>query len=716
MKLFIRLIALFWALNFFSTFVPFADCAQNTHQLKSKTHATPSTRPDLQLQSEERVDHAFIHEVIFAVKQKNTDQLHDILMDISDPASPLYGQHWSWKDINTFTRDEVAESVVKAYLKTISDISIVKESLFGDYLTVQAPIHVWESMFATKFRVYHSTHPATRKVSKHIRASEYSLPVEIADYVEAVHRTVQFPMPIVSSRHQLQEDVIKEDEDEGKELQSAVRSSANIPGYVTPALLFSYYNIPNKVVAGSNLVNQAIFGALGQTMSPHDLQIFQTSMNVTVQGIAGNVGGHVNDTKCFVSPNDCIQASLDVQYITAMGQKIPTYYDYSTVKYQMDWVDWITEMANRTNHYHVISISYAGYERSVGEEALRAFTLQAQKLGIVGTTLLAASGDDGVAGWFPRYYGSSFCGYYAMFPASSPYVTTVGGTMGPENGYTEVACQPTGSIENGTITSGGGFSAFYAQPAWQVSHINEYFVKVQNTPQTPKSGYNRYGRGYPDISLLAYRYSIIVGGIIRYVSGTSASVFTGIVSSINAQRKAKGWPVLGWLNPALYANTSSSLIKKDITMGNNNCVAYGTVCCLEGFSATNGWDPVTGLGSIDYQQFANVFMGDAAANVTTYIDPTMRPTISFTPTKPPTIRPTMSPFVSPIFIFPTKQPTLRPSFNKSPTKQPTLRPNFTKSPTIVLTYVFPANQVSMTISIIYMLSIIASSYSYLMSF
>jgi hypothetical protein len=29
-----------------------------------------------------------MHEVVFAVKQKNTDKLHDLLMNISDPSVP----------------------------------------------------------------------------------------------------------------------------------------------------------------------------------------------------------------------------------------------------------------------------------------------------------------------------------------------------------------------------------------------------------------------------------------------------------------------------------------------------------------------------------------------------------------------------------------------------------------------------------------------------
>ena len=50
------------------------------------------------------------------------------------------------------------------------------------------------------------------------------------------------------------------------------------------------------------------------------------------------------------------------------------------------------------------------------------------KLSLMGVTLVAASGDDGVAG-APARTDPVRCGYYPMFPASSPYVTSVGATM-----------------------------------------------------------------------------------------------------------------------------------------------------------------------------------------------------------------------------------------------------------------------------------------------
>ena len=79
-----------------------------------------------------------------------------------------------------------------------------------------------------------------------------------------------------------------------------------------------------------------------------------------------------------------------------------------------------------------------------------------------------------------------------------------------------------------------------------------------------------------------------------------------MISLVNSARRAAGKPSLGFLNPALYALHSTFV--NDITEGENNCLAAGAQCCAEGFYAATGWDPVTGLGSIDFAKFLKTMM------------------------------------------------------------------------------------------------------------
>ena len=51
--------------------------------------------------------------------------------------------------------------------------------------------------------------------------------------------------------------------------------------------------------------------------------------------------------------------------------------------------------------------------------------------GCQGVTIVAASGDDGVANYGARNNPNQ-CGYHPIWPAASPYVLSVGATTGPE--------------------------------------------------------------------------------------------------------------------------------------------------------------------------------------------------------------------------------------------------------------------------------------------
>jgi subtilase family serine protease len=205
-------------------------------------------------------------------------------------------------------------------------------------------------------------------------------------------------------------------------------------------------------------------------------------------------------------------------------------------------------------------------------------------------------------------------------------VTAVGGTSGPESSNPEIAC--TSDVDDLIgITSGGGFSSYYDAPDFQKPFIETYFSTVDGTSKQPYSSNTDYNydpsrRGYPDVALMANAYKIAVDGELERVDGTSAStpVFAGMLSLVNSQRVAAGKSTLGWVNPLLYKYYDS--FTNDITEGDkNNCSAlevdyyyyfyssyyYYHNCCDEGFYPTTGWDPITGLGSINVDEFIAVF-------------------------------------------------------------------------------------------------------------
>lgn len=82
---------------------------------------------------------------------------------------------------------------------------------------------------------------------------------------------------------------------------------------------------------------------------------------------------------------------------------------------------------------------------------------------------------------------------------------------------------------------------------------------------------------------------IFTGGLPTLIGGTSASspAFASVITRINLERQAKGKSTVGFLNPTLYKNPQ---VLHDITTGDN------PGCGTDGFTASTGWDPVTGLG------------------------------------------------------------------------------------------------------------------------
>lgn len=171
--------------------------------------------------------------------------------------------------------------------------------------------------------------------------------------------------------------------------------------------------------------------------------------------------------------------------------------------------------------------------------------------------------------------------YTPAFPASCPWVTTVGGTR-----YVEP--------ELAVSFSGGGFSDLFPRPEWQNTTIATYLA--EKADPAFKQYYNTSGRAYPDVSAQGVNFHVFLQGSDELISGTSASApaFAGIVALLNSDRIAHGLPVFGFLNPWLYTKGTAGFT--DIVGGKGSGCSQVTG---SGFPAVAGWDPVTGLGTPD---------------------------------------------------------------------------------------------------------------------
>ena len=374
----------------------------------SETHVFKEGVPQLSsrrdLEKKEHIAESHIHEVVFAIKLKNMEELTRILHDVSDPVSENYGRHLTRNEVRDLTTNPEANLAVMSYLGDIG-ASIVSESIDGEYITATAPIHIWEKMFQAQFHAFEQRHLNGGR-SNTIRAEEYWIPKELHHHVESVMNVIDVPC------------ISQKGPREGIGNSQRMLYDKIRPKQITPLKLREAYNMGNS--KGSALSTQAIYSNSENYFGPTDLAWFQANMSGQSLQPAISINNH-DTTDCI--KNDCAEGNLDIQYLMAMSPVSPTYHWHS--RYGI--YTWLRLMAQTPTIPLVLSVSYGAYEKttSIGEKD--GFTTMAKRFGAMGRTILVACGDTGAADKLGGVYPT--CQYTPDFPGSSPYVVSVGSTM-----------------------------------------------------------------------------------------------------------------------------------------------------------------------------------------------------------------------------------------------------------------------------------------------
>ncbi|KAF9371354.1 hypothetical protein CPB97_002019, partial [Podila verticillata] len=264
-------------------------------------------------------------------------------------------------------------------------------------------------------------------------------------------------------------------------------------------------------------------------------------------------------------------------YTAGLATGVPTVFISSGMPNMNGFINLANYLLQQPTPPTVFSISYSFNENVVSTTEANTLCNIFMQLGARGTSVIVASGDGGVGGGRPNATCTSFV---STFPATCPYVTAVGATAG----------QP----EVGAALSGGGFSNIFSRPSYQQIPVTGYLDQLGTTYA---GRFNRTGRAYPDISAQGENIVIAYRGQLAMVEGTSASapIVASVVALLNDRLIAKGSHPLGFLNPLIYSKPG---IWTDITQGNNPS------CGTNGFPAKSGWDPVTGMGTPNFQNWA----------------------------------------------------------------------------------------------------------------
>ncbi|MBZ5614255.1 MAG: S53 family peptidase [Acidobacteriia bacterium] len=323
---------------------------------------------------------------------------------------------------------------------------------------------------------------------------------------------------------------------------------------------------------------------LGGGFQLDDLSNYFSSLNINPpQVISFSVDGGANSPSTPDSADGEVMLDIEVAGAIAPAAKIVVYFAPNTDRGFLDAIT--TAVHDSANQPSVISISWGAAESQWTPQALTNFDEAFQAAAAMGVTVCAASGDNGSSD------GVNDGSNHVDFPASSSFALGCGGTTLQASNGQIVNETVWDNLPAGGGATGGGVSDSFPLPTWQDG---------LGVPQPSVQG---GGRGVPDVSGdadPATGYNILVDGQNLVFGGTSAvaPLWAALVARINQQM---GKPV-GFLNPLIYAQAVETSGFHDITQGNNGS-----------FSAAQGWDPCTGLGSPDGARLLAALTGKAAA-------------------------------------------------------------------------------------------------------
>lgn len=376
---------------------------------------------------------------------------------------------------------------------------------------------------------------------------------------------------------------------------------------LTPACLRSTYRINNGPPRTSARTTLGIIGFSKQTAQYADLDLFLRDIDPARAGANFtstflNGGANPQGEYAAGEGNLDIQYALalagsnvDVQFISVGGENsdfIPDL-DLPSTGRTEPYLEFATALAALPSSAlpSVISISYGVNEqllaRSYAEHVCDVFGQLAAR----GVSVIVAAGDAGPGQSCQANDGSHALRFLPAFPATCPYVTAVGATR----------YSPGGNEETAWELSGGGFSEYFARPAWQDAAVGGYLDRYGAQWE---GLYNATGRGIPDVAALGRNYQIYNHGSVENADGTSAAapVLAALIAVLNTLRAEKGKPAMGFLNPWLYKFGHYGLT--DITTGKSTgCpgTSYSGASSPHipdaGWPADWGWDAVTGLGT-----------------------------------------------------------------------------------------------------------------------
>lgn len=445
---------------------------------------TPSSTAELNLQ--------------IALKQQNIDLLETKLASVSTPGSTDYGKYMTADEVDfLFGASSTSKEAVESWLKSEG---ITKFTTVGDSVWIQTTVSKANKMLGTEFKTY-TDESGTSK----LRTTEYSLPETLKSHVDLVSPTTYFgKTKAMRSIQTKQANSLAPRALPSVCNTTIVYENVSFPAFL-PDCLKIIYNLGSYEPEASSGSKIAFGNFLNESASFSDLALFEQYLGIPSQNFSVVLVNPADGATDLPQPPplaDDGEANLDVQNIVSLSHPLPVtaYITAGSPPYFPDPVE-PAGTPNENEPYlqyyefllaqkskdvpQVITNSYGDEEQTVPEDyAIRVCNLIGM-LGLRGVSVLHSSGDEGVGASCVAQDGVT-PQFNPIFPATCPYVTGVGGTVGFEP-------------EIGWDGSSGGFSNYFPAPWYQKRAIATY---LQNVSAETIEYYGNYvnfsGRGFPD--------------------------------------------------------------------------------------------------------------------------------------------------------------------------------------------------------------------------
>ncbi|TFL06763.1 Pro-kumamolisin, activation domain-containing protein [Pterulicium gracile] len=518
-----------------------------------------------------------------ALAQKNFAGLEKALYAASTPGSESYGTYLTKSQMASYISptEETVERV-NSWLSS-NGLSASSASPSGDWISVDATVEQANSLLKTDV------------LSFGLRGLEYTVPEEMKDCVVAVHPTGS----ALGTSRKPDPPTPWKDTVESNPVPATSRTASSLPescqrdledgspeNFVKPYSVqcrFDLYDIPYTQATQPRELNDlwiADYTALnGMSLNEGPLRDYLAEWRPDVQVeeplyeeilTAGGTNNQNSDHNMFTDPRAWMA--------TSVAPNIPLTYHAVGIDGTTDEIDMMLTQANYLLEMEsppkVVAYPYSNKEGRYPREIAHRLCNAYAQLSARGVALIQPVGMGGVEAQFPT---GSCEAFDVSFPASCPYVTSVGST-GVSNGIAELPPTDFGA-------NAGGFSTHFERPAYQDAAVSAYLSNLEDVEYAHM--YNTAGRANPDVSVHGLISPSVNTGIGFGSPAYAAGLFAGIIALLNDELVAAGKPTLGFLNPWIYENLDAF---RDITEGGSEG------CGTPGFNSTVGWDPVTGAG------------------------------------------------------------------------------------------------------------------------